>query len=487
MCRFIEWTKAHGITINQANSIEIATFLEDCRKNARVGNKDIPPAKKNATVPKGTWTSINWWNDLAGLRLQMRSPIINGKVKRALEDHTPKEKTPFTQEMVAHVEYLVICSKNKYLKTAASWVCLLVHGCLRWSDLQRVTTDTLGISEDAIFGIARKTKTRDKMRWAADSGGICGKKWGPHAWEALVKHQVNADFILPLPVEDFTAFDWQKSAKAYHARIVMRQVLRAKPLNMSFEEASKYTLHSPRYFLPTCAGAYDFPLEKRNFIGHWSHKSTMALKYDRGFCTTELNIKNEIMKHFHNGWRLHDTSQPGVPKQTHKPLLPTGTLWSVNADDTLPTRNKPVKHEHTPSGMSDDEAEEGDGPVSERDKDGQCGGVLRTTRKASDELLSTCKAFSECDHILINPKSGIGHSYPVGCNWIACPSSKKLTIEESIKQETLLCGSCFKLRITSVISDDKEEYVAESTDEFEEDSDDGSVYEPSEDLEDLED
>ena len=69
---------------------------------------------------------------MAGLSIPVKSPVVIGKAKAAMEGHVPEKKNPFTKEIVAAIEWLVIESElGSYAKLAASWVYLLIHGCLR--------------------------------------------------------------------------------------------------------------------------------------------------------------------------------------------------------------------------------------------------------------------------------------------------------------------------------------------------------------------
>ena len=483
--RFVEWCNIQRIPFIRISSVELSVFLEDAKRKSQKkkgGHPSNPDIPRGATIPSGLLSSLKWWNRLAEIKLPCDSPIVKAVIIESLDEHEAAKTTPFTQEIAAHLEWLCIESENSYIKVGASWLCLLIQGCLRWSDLQRLTPGSIGLSSDAIFATSRKTKTSKKMNWAATRIGITQKDWGLHAWEAIASKQKSADFFLPRPKKGFTSFDWNKPATPYHAKVLLRQCLMAKPLKMSFKEASSYTLHSPRFFLPTASGAFDFPMEKRCFVGHWKVGSEMPVSYDRGFCTTELNIKTEINKYFHNGYRLHDLSSPGIPKLTPEvPLLPEGAKWTQPDahDPSLLETNTTLEDNSGEDGFSD-----GESPIRRAviNPDSKIGGSLRSTRQASHDLLAcdSVPNFAFGSTVIHNIRSDTVHTDPSSCAWKAkIEFSRRISSDDACDRNLFLCGTCFNLRVHARI--DEPTFIPfTNSDESENEINSGSEYFPSE-------
>ena len=64
----------------------------------------------------------------------------------------------------------------------------------------------------------------------------------------------------------------------------------------------RFTLHSPKFYMPTLAGQVGLSLEERNQMCHWSPSSTMPLVYDQSRCCAELVAKDKIRKALRAGF-----------------------------------------------------------------------------------------------------------------------------------------------------------------------------------------
>ena len=69
-------------------------------------------------------------------------------------------------------------------------------------------------------------------------------------------------------------------------------------------DVSVWSLHSPRFFLPSLAGQMRFSLEERRTLGRWGPSSGMPVRYDRSRCVTELLLKTDILSKLESGFQL---------------------------------------------------------------------------------------------------------------------------------------------------------------------------------------
>ena len=160
----------------------------------------------------------------------------------------------------------------------------------------------------------------------------------------------------------------------------------------------------------------------------------MPVSYDRGFCTTELNIKTEINKYFHNGFRLPKPSEPGVPKkEPENTMVPPGTEWTTEDADEPASLSREAKLEHDDPPKED--KTEGESPSKRAlvTPESRIGANLRSTREASHDLLAcdSIPLFPFGSTVLKNPRSGTVHSNPIGCNWKPLPTnSERISADE---------------------------------------------------------
>eukprot|EP00959_Pyramimonas_sp_CCMP1952_P350430 7341675-Pyramimonas_sp.AAC.1 len=68
-------------------------------------------------------------------------------------------------------------------------------------------------------------------------------------------------------------------------------------------DVTEWSLHSPRFFLPSLAGQLRFPMEERRTLGRWGPASGMPVRYDRARCVTELLLKYEIVERLRAGFK----------------------------------------------------------------------------------------------------------------------------------------------------------------------------------------
>ena len=84
-------------------------------------------------------------------------------------------------------------------------------------------------------------------------------------------------------------------------------------IKMNEKNPERYTLHSGKNFYPTCGGQMRMEREKRNKLGHWATLSSMAERYDRSTCSTELQLRNDILSAIKEGWAPVESFQIPAP------------------------------------------------------------------------------------------------------------------------------------------------------------------------------
>eukprot|EP00972_Heterocapsa_arctica_P014998 2210712-Heterocapsa_arctica.AAC.1 len=90
--------------------------------------------------------------------------------------------------------------------------------------------------------------------------------------------------------------------------------------------ATDFTLHSPRFFLPTVGAQLDMGMHHRRALGHWGHKSMMPVRYDQSRCCAELLAKQKLWDALKGGFKaaadFRVPATPGQAPQTPRPAPP---------------------------------------------------------------------------------------------------------------------------------------------------------------------
>ena len=263
---------------------------------------------------------------------------VVGKAKRTgiPEKHAPMLELPF----IIWVETIACNGSVPFgMRYVASAFFLMIMASLRFSDT-KVVFD-LWVTETAICGRSRglKRKGRPISNWAAPLAGIHSKG----AWVSPVMKVWNASppvekghRAIFLKMDTDWNVDHSKFAPYYLVLRLLRPIATAKGFD------AKWTLHSARNWLPTCANQLGWTQEDRRKLGHWAANSEMMDRYDRALCTTELRLRNGIVSRISaEGWA--PTASFEVPEE---PKLTTGVT--------------PMKGEPTPT--PDDTPQDG-GPT----------------------------------------------------------------------------------------------------------------------------
>ena len=264
----------------------------------------IDTKERGHSVPLAARSAITTWGDT----LQMDWRCSDHLVKSAVLDLTSRkvaQAPPFPLNFLVRLEKLVEQEDMEIgLLLFASAILLTVHASLRFSDIQRISTFTE--TEDVIHGSLTACKVRKQhgLPWpfAALRMGFTNKR----SWhrpimdfrQAYYQNQrVLPTFTIPKindawVIEEFVPATYNMARK----RLLMLAIL------MNDETPERYTLHSGKNFYPTCGGQLRMEREKRNKLGHWATLSSMAERYDRSTCSTELQLRSDILKAISEGW-----------------------------------------------------------------------------------------------------------------------------------------------------------------------------------------
>ena len=142
------------------------------------------------------------------------------------------------------------------------------------------------------------------MPWAAPRCEWNRKDWALPFFQTVSRYVdlSTADYLVPAPLKAGVCIgiDVPVQPARYMAALnVFRRVLVQLP---SIVDAKTWSLHSPRFFLPSVAGQMRFSLEDRRTLGRWGPSSHMPVRYDRARCVAELCLKAEVMSSLKQGF-----------------------------------------------------------------------------------------------------------------------------------------------------------------------------------------
>jgi hypothetical protein len=142
------------------------------------------------------------------------------------------------------------------------------------------------------------------MPWAAPRKDWKGRDWAA-SWYAQLSNLMSldtVDFVLPSICTAGTVLTIRqpvRPCKYFDALCAFRVCIRLAGIA---GDPSVFSLHSPRFFLPSVAGQMRLPLEEKRSLGRWGPNSSMPLKYDQAHCVTELLLKQDILGRLATGF-----------------------------------------------------------------------------------------------------------------------------------------------------------------------------------------
>ena len=290
------------------------------------------------TVPLAARSAITTWADT--LQLDWRSN--DNLVKSAIGDSVGRkvaQAPPFTLEFLILLERITENEEAEIgLKLFASAILLTVHASLRFSDIQRISTFTE--TDEVIHGTLTACKVRKQhgLPWpfASLRKGFTNKgTWhrpimdfrnayysGQHVLPTFTIPTINDEWV----IENFIPATYNLARR----RLLMLAIL------MKEKNPERFTLHSGKNFYPTCGAQMRMEREKRNKLGHWTTLSSMAERYDRSTCSTELQLRSDILTAIAEGWAPVDSFQIPNPIPSKTAKVQQVELERVNLEE-VPT------------------------------------------------------------------------------------------------------------------------------------------------------
>jgi hypothetical protein len=315
--------------------------------------------------------------------------------------------------MIRHAEAVVgdetRCDRTRLV---AGTCAALAHGCLRWSDLQRLTE--LRLTRTALAGRSWRIKNQGTRTrpWAAVRVGISGDDWAAPfvaLRDEVLRGHPDADWCPPRPDGD----DLLPGLPATYADalLAMRRLLTEPPLSLDWTEACTFSLHSWRHWLPTATNQLNVAKEDRCTVGHWSANSAMPDRYDAAACVRELAVKSAVVAAYRRGWRRVGDFEIPLPE----PMPPAGSAPAGSAPaagDMAPPAPEATPPAGTEPPKADDEQPapaarlfaEDDPSISTRLRDDLRFAVSATTKRChafeGDATTSCCGCWTPEEAVL---------------------------------------------------------------------------------------
>jgi len=330
--RFLAWAEAAHVCPWSIAAEHLAIYLRDS-------------ARRGRSVPKTIWAALDWARDVFDFSWPLGDPIVEAqRHSSAVQAEAAREQAPpLTKEIIENILdafFDAVNARDAALVVYTGFIIVLALACLRWSDLQR--SCNIDLSKDSLFGECWKSKKKlSRMPWAAPRRDWRGRDWaGPfYSFLGSVVELSTADFVVPAPGQHGIAIyiDTPLRPSSYAAALnIFRLVMRDYG---GVDDALQWSLHSPRFFLPSLAGQMRFSLEERRTLGRWGPASGMPVRYDRARCVTELLLKNEIVSELRRGFQPAGPFE--LPSQADvRPMAPVTRLQTQEPE--LAMRGAPL-------------------------------------------------------------------------------------------------------------------------------------------------
>ena len=238
---------------------------------------------------------------------------------------TPYEHKHVT-DLMARFRDLEDCEE----RFAVGFLLLLAFGVLHFQDLHRCKS--VKLSRDSIYGTCWRSKN----------------KRGQFPWAALREPNDGLDFgqMMLVLIERYVGFvegehgslrSWlwphmTITSEGLKITTLPRQgsygnCLRVQSwIHEKLRHPEQFTLHSPKFYMPTLAEQVGLSLEERNQMCHWS---PMPLVYDQSRCCAELVAKDKIRKALRAGFApgaSFELPKPGV-EQKQQLAAAVANVW----------------------------------------------------------------------------------------------------------------------------------------------------------------
>ena len=197
------------------------------------------------------WSQMGAKSVLASLGSKGPSdPGSGGQIDATLYEHK------HVMDLMARFRDLEDCEE----RFAVGFLLLLAFGVLRFQDLYRCKS--VKLSRDSIYGTCWRRKN----------------KHGQFPWAALREPNDGFDFGQMMLVLHMTITSEGLKITTLPRQGSYGNCLRVQSwIHEKLGHPERFTLHSPKFYMPTLAGQVGLSLEERNQMCHWSPSSTMPL------------------------------------------------------------------------------------------------------------------------------------------------------------------------------------------------------------------
>ena len=300
-----ETIKAHVTNITKLK--EWAVMRQECFNDLDEFqiNKFLYDQGRGKTTPRAILNSLMWFKDILQVQWPLDDPLVKATATRSSKQAARhrQQAQPYTYEIVT-VLLTVMMTATGAMGFAIGFLLILALGCLRYSDLNRTKGMTLG--RDSLYGTTWRSKKAPRpVPWAAIRYDWEGKDWGQRAWSLITE-------LLPAETKEYPrgwTWPWMiLQGNELRVGQPIQQGTYGNCLNVMqwihqrLKLAQGYTLHSPRFYLPSLAGQAGLPLELRRSLGHWGPNSLMPIRYDQARCATELAAKKVLWQTLAGGF-----------------------------------------------------------------------------------------------------------------------------------------------------------------------------------------
>ena len=253
-------------------------------------------AHRGRSVPPLARWALKVFDEALSLELPLSHPaVLNAVRKGDMGPKQPKQAPMLPLELLRAIDDACRDESRPYgLRLYSALFMVMTMASLRFGDTKVVFF--VWVSETALCGHSRdlKKKGRPIFTWAAPLAGVQGMS----CWARIVEQfwfsnpPLKGGYRALFPLVDTEWKVKNDQAASYH---VVLRMFRCLCTTLGFKDP-KWTLHSPRAFFPTCANQLGWSEEDRRKIGHWAPGSVMMEHYDRAVCTTELRLRDDILR-----------------------------------------------------------------------------------------------------------------------------------------------------------------------------------------------
>ena len=284
--KFLDWLKPFA-SLDNVSEFEVSAYLRDLR-----------PA--GLYVPGRHRSALMWVENTFKILLYTDDHLVQAQCHfKGTRDSPIKAQAP-SVETVKKLEAFVIDKKSPVgLCIIAGILLCMVHGVLRWSDIQRSVDLTLGAQ--LLFAKATMKRKDTLTPWVASRKGFGGRDWaGPWIKALRSCNMPGTDFVLfqPKSEDTFSVRPASYATVVTYSRVVLMRI------GLSAKEALRFTLHGYRQVYPTLANQLGLESLEQEAIGHWKKGSAMPQVYDTLTNSLEIRAKQRVLGALSRGFQM---------------------------------------------------------------------------------------------------------------------------------------------------------------------------------------